>query len=297
MKDFDCIVAVGCSHMFGYEHGSTLGETVPSTDTFVDHMGKHLNLPVHNFSQPGGSNQTILRRLMVALEFLATKKYNALFIIQWTDFTRFETLVSATVYRAEDWPWIRALTELKSKSGSNELNEWAKTFYKLYDDKGLLFESLKNIKHANLEVESAGHLAINCLGDGWDLSQSNLKTDPGYVSSESIGETSAYSQTLRKWYLDNGYQVDETLKEHKIEAYRNNDVHPGRDNIILSLLWKQNGNYKWWLYNKDWTQGLKSFCIEKGLPLGPGGHATESAHRSVFEYLLQDNQFVNLIHG
>ena len=296
MEDFDCIIAVGCSHMFGYEHRSTLGETVPSTDTYADHFGKHLNLPVYNFSQPGASNQTILRRILVALEFLATKKFNALFIIQWTEFTRYETLVPDTVYRAEDWPWLRTMTELTKCSGSDKLTTWAESFYRMYDDKSLLFESLKSIKHANLEIQSAKHKAINCLAHGWDLDSYKFSTDPCYVSSDSIGPTSVYSETLRKWYTDNGYVLDEKLhKEHKTEAYGNTDVPPGKDDIILSLLWKQINDYKWWFYNRGWTYGLKKYCIENGYSLCTKGHPSESAHTSVFEYMLKNNQFMNLL--
>jgi len=294
MKKFDCIVAVGCSHMFGYEHKSTQEETLPSTDTYVDHIGRHLDVPVYNFSQPGASNQTILRRLMIALEFLSIKKLKALLILQWTEFERYETLLSDTVYTSEDWPWIKAWAEMKNKSGSSKLKDWAERFYKLHDSKTLLFESLKSIKHANLEAQASGHLVINCLGDGWHLD--GFENDPGYVSSESISSTSAYSTTLREWYLDNGYALDQTLdQEYAIEAYRNNEAHPTRDNMILSLLWKHITDYNWWFYNKGWSHGLKNFCVEKGYPIGPQGHATESAHRLVFEYLMESNQFLNVL--
>jgi len=282
--------------MFGYEHQSTLGETVPSTDTYVDDLGKHLNLPVYNFSQPGSSNQTILRRLLVALEFLSTKKFKALFIIQWTSLERYETLVPDTVYSTEDWPWLRTKDELNNASGSDKLTTWAENFYRLYESKSLLFESLKSIKHANLEVQSSEHKAINCLAQGWDLDEYDFVKQPGYVSSDSIGSTSAYSETLRKWYTANGYVLDETLhKEHKIEAYQNTDVHPSKDDIILSLLWKQIGNFKWWFYNREWTYGLKKYCEENGHTIGPNGHPMESAHKLVFEYMIKDNQFLNLI--
>ena len=298
MEKFDCIVAVGCSHMFGYEHESTLGGTIPSTDTYVDHLGKHLNLPVYNFSQPGGSNQSILRRLLVALEFIATKNFKALFIVQWTSLERYETLVSETVNRAEDWPWLRTGSELKKNSNSDKLQKWAKDFYRLYDSKSLLFESLKSIKHGNLEVQSSGHQVINCLAHGgeFNLDGYDSVNDPSYVSSDSIGPTSVYSETLRKWYTDNGYVLDETLnKDHNIEAYRNTDAHPSNDNIILSLLWKHIGNYKWWFYNQGWKHGLVKYCIENNYALGPRGHPMESAHRSVFEYMMKDNKFLNLI--
>lgn len=295
MKDFDCIVAVGCSHMFGYEHESTLGGTMPSTDTYVDHLGKHMNLPVYNFSQPGGSNQTILRRLWVALEFLSTKQLKALFILQWTSLERYETLAPETIFNTEDWPWLRTQAELHKDSGSDKLTKWTHDFYGLYDSKSLLYESLKSIKHANLEVNNSGHKAINCLAHGWNLDEYEFANLPGYVSSDSISSDSVYSETLRKWYTDNGYTLDETLhKEHKVEAYSNPSVHVSKDDIILSLLWKQINDYKWWFYNRDWTVGLKKYCIEKGYPLAPHGHPSESAHRSVFEYMIKDNQFINL---
>ena len=77
--------------------------TIPSRETFIDLLGKKLNVPVYNFSQNGASNQTILRRLMVAIEFTQTKKLNPLFVLQWTELERYETLVPDAVYSAADW--------------------------------------------------------------------------------------------------------------------------------------------------------------------------------------------------
>ena len=296
MRKNDCIIAIGCSHTFGCEHRSTENDTIPSKETFIDHLGEKLDLPVYNFSQNGAANQTILRRLMIALEFTQTKKLNPLFILQWTELERYETLVPGTVYSAADWPWIRTNAEIKSKSKKGNLKKWSEDFYRLYESKTLLFESLKSVQHANLELQSLGHPVINCLAEGWNLDGLHLSEHPGFVSSDNVSEKSVYSETLRTWYKENNYVLDKALQdEYKIEAYRNPEAHPSNDDIVLSLLWKQITKHNWWFYNRDWKYGLKDYCKDNDLEIGSEGHALESAHRHVFRYIDQNDQFLNTL--
>ena len=282
--------------MFGCEHKSAENDTIPSRETFIDLLGKKLNVPVYNFSQNGASNQTILRRLMVAIEFTQTKKLNPLFVLQWTELERYETLVPDAVYSAADWPWIRTNAEIKSMSKQSKLKKWSEDFYRLYDSKTLLFESLKSVQHANLQLRDLGYPAINCLAEGWDIDNNNIANHPGFVSSDSISNNSVYSETLRTWYKENDYMLDKDLQdEHNVEAYRNPKAHPTNDDIVLSLLWKQITKYNWWFYNRDWRYGLKDYCKDNNLEIGSNGHALESAHRSVYQYLDQDNQFIDTL--
>ena len=292
----DCIIAIGCSHMFGCEHQSANSDTIPSTDTFIDHIGKKLNLPVYNFSQNGASNQTILRRLMIATEFVRSNNLNPLFVLQWTELERYETLVPAAVYSAADWPWIRTNAEIKSMSNQSQLKKWSEDFYRLYDSKTLLFESLKSVQHANLQLRDMGYPVINCLAEGWDIENHNIEPHPGFVSSDSMSEDSVYSKTLRTWYKENNYVIDQNLQhEHNVEAYSHPDVDATKDDIVLSLLWKHIGEYKWWFYNHDWKYGLKDYCKDNNLEIGSNGHALESAHASVSEYMLKDDQFLHTL--
>lgn len=296
MKDFDCIVAIGCSHMFGCEHSSTKNDTIPSKHTFVNLIGNKLDIPVYNFSQNGASNQTILRRLLVATEFTKANRLNPLFILQWTELERYETLVPASVNSAEDWPWIRTNAEIKRMSNDDKLKRWSEDFYRLYDSKTLLFESLKSVQHANLELKHLDYKVINCLGEGWDLDNINITGHSGFVSSDSVGAGTIYSETLRKWYNDSNYVLDKNMyDEHKVEAYRHPDAHPSKDDIILSLLWKQLADHNWWFYNRDWKYGLKDYCLQNNLQIGPNGHALESAHESVYNFLCKDNQFLDTL--
>jgi len=282
--------------MFGCEHQSANSDTIPSTDTFIDHIGSKLNLPVHNFSQNGASNQTILRRSMIATEFAKANNINPLFVLQWTELERYETLVPAAVYSAADWPWIRTNAEIKSMSKQSQLKKWSEDFYRLYDSKTLLFESLKSVQHANLQLRAMGYTAINCLAEGWDIENHNIEPHPGFVSSDSMSEDSVYSKTLRTWYKDNNYVIDQNLRdEHNVEAYSHPNVDPTKDDIVLSLLWKQIGEYKWWFYNQDWKYGLKDYCKDNNLEIGSNGHALESAHASVSEYMLKGDQFLNTL--
>lgn len=292
----DCIIAIGCSHMFGCEHRSAKGDTIPSTETFIDLLGKKNNVPVYNFSQNGASNQTILRRLLIAIEFTKANKLDPLFVLQWTELERYETLVPDAVYSAADWPWIRTNAEIKSMSKHSKLKEWAENFYRLYESKTLLFESLKSVQHANLLLTDLKHPVINCLAEGWDLDNQNILEHPGFVSSDSISDKSVYSETLRKWYNDNNYVLNKDLQEkHGVEAYNHADARPYKDDIVLSLLWEQITKHNWWFYNHDWQYGLKDYCKEHDLEIGYNGHALENAHQHIFQYIDQDDQFLKTL--
>ena len=296
MQNFNCIIAVGCSHTFGYEHQSTQKGTRPSSDTWIDHIGNKLGLPVFNFSQPGASNQTILRRLIIAMEFARKDDRRPLFILQWTRPERYETYMEETINYAEDWPWLKPSSEINGKSNSPQLKKWSEDFYKLYDDKALMFESLKCIHHANLILKSASFLAVNCLGEGWDLEEFEFKRLSGFVSSSSIANDSVYSNTLRQWYIENGYKKDESLlQNYKVEAYENNEKPAWRDNIIFEILWDQISDNNWWLYNKGFNYGLLDFCVDNNLEIGPEGHAMENAHAAVFKFLDQNDRFLNIL--
>ena len=292
----DSIIAIGCSHMFGCEHQSTNSDSIPSTDTFIDHIGSKLNLPVYNFSQNGASNQTILRRLMIATEFVKANNLNPLFVLQWTELERYETLVPASVNAAADWPWIRTNAEIKSMSNENQLKKWSEDFYRLYDSKTLLFESLKSVHHANLLLTDLKHPVINCLAGGWDIENHNIEPHPGFVSSDSISKDSVYSKTLRSWYKNNNYVPNKDLQEkHGVEAYNHADARPYKDDIVLSLLWEQITKHNWWFYNHDWQYGLKDYCKEHDLEIGSNGHALENAHQHIFQYIDQDDQFLKTL--
>ena len=282
--------------MFGCEHSSTKNDTIPSKHTFVNLIGNKLDIPVYNFSQNGASNQTILRRLLVATEFTKANRLNPLFILQWTELERYETLVPASVNSAEDWPWIRTNAEIKRMSNDDKLKRWSEDFYRLYDSKTLLFESLKSVQHANLELKHLDYKVINCLAEGWDLDNINITGHSGFVSSDSVGAGTIYSETLRKWYNDSDYVLDKNMyDEHKVEAYRNPDAHPSKDDIILSLLWKRLADHNWWFYNRDWKYGFKDYCLQNNLQIGPNGHALENAHESVYNFLCKDNQFLDTL--
>ena len=294
MQKIDCIIAIGCSHMFGCEHSSTKNDTTPSTTTYVDLIGKKLSLPVFNFSQNGASNQSILRRLLIALEFATKRNLKPFFILQWTEFERYETLVPSAVYRAADWPWIRTNAEIKNKSKDTLLKDWAENFYRLYDTKTLLYETLQSIQHANSLLETQKHPVINCLAEGWRLD--GIESHPGFVSSDTMDARSVYSQTLRDWYKEHDYQLDHTLLDkHKVESYTIEDTPPHKDDIVLSLLWNRIEKYNWWFYEHDWQYGLKDYCRDNDLDLGPNGHALESAHEAIYHYLIDGDKFLRYL--
>jgi hypothetical protein len=188
------------------------------------------------------------------------------------------------------------MAELHNKSSSDTLTRWSEDFYKLYGGKTLLFETLKSIEHANLELRLQGFDALNCLAQGWDLNSYNFESHPAFVSSRSVDPECDYSKTLRTWYIDKGYEQHKGLSaEHNVEAYQKENADAHSDDIVLSLLWDKVRDNNWWLYDQGWTHGLKRFCLENNLEIGPDGHPMESAHEFVYRYMMDNKHFVNMI--
>lgn len=296
-KSYDSIIAIGCSHMYGYEHANTKNNQNPSTETWINHIGKNLDLPVYNFSLPGASNQTILRRLYFAIEFAKTQNLSPLFILQWTGLERYETYVQSAHYVCKEWPWLRTLGELLENSGSKKLTAWAKNFYKLFGEQTLLFESLKSIDHANILLNTNGYKTINCLAHGWDLDSIDFPHVTHYVASSEFEKNNPYNFTVEKIYLDKSFLHNETMKkENSIDGYVSVGNQNFKHDALFSLLWKNIDSYTWWHYNAEaYTVGLKKFCIDHGLEFGPEGHPMESANYYVAKHMLNNRNFTNLL--
>ena len=296
-KSYDSIITIGCSHMFGYEHSSTENNQKPSIDTWVNVIGNHLDLPVYNFSLPGASNQTILRKLFFAIEFAKSQNLSPLFILQWSSFERYETYVQSAYYNCKEWPWLKTLGELLKNSGNKKLTTWAKNFYKLFDDQTLLFESLKAIDHANILLNSHGYKTINCLAHGWDLESIDLPHITHYVASNSIERNNPYNSTVEKIYIDKNFLLNESIKkENDVIGYISTGDQKIKYEAFFDLLWKNIDSYAWWHYDSiPYTVGLKKFCVKNNLELGPEEHPMESANLTVAKYLLNSKSFNNLL--
>lgn len=294
---YDSIIPIGCSHMYGYEHASTENNQKPSVDTWVNIIGKHLNLPVYNFSKPGGSNQSVLRRLYFAIEFAKTKKLNPLFVLQWTSYERYETYVQSAYYKCQEWPWLRTLAELLDNSRDKNLKAWAKSFYKIFEDQTLFFESLKAIDHANVLLKSNNYKTINCLAQGWNLELLDIPYVTHYISSSEIERNSPYNSTAEKIYVDKNFLLNKEMeKQHDIVGYISKGYENYRYEAFFELLWKNIDSYAWWHYDSTpYTVGLKKFCIKNNLELGPEGHPMESANLTVAKYLLNNKSFNSLL--
>lgn len=296
-KTYDSIVAIGCSHMFGYEHVSTENNQKPSTETWVNYIGKKLNLPVYNYSMPGSSNQTILRRLYFAMESSRRQGLTPLFILQWTSLERYETYVQDAYFRCQDWPWLKTMTEVLAKSKSKPLEDWAKRFYKLFDEQTTFFESLKAIDHANLLLKSSNYKTINCLAQGWNFDELKIPQTTHYVSSTVIEKNTDYNSILEKIYIEKNFLLNTDLeKNYNVVGYISTGDKKVRYDAFLELLWKNIEKYSWWHYDHEpFTVGLKKFCTKNSLELGPERHPMESANRYVSEYAWNNNNFRKLL--
>lgn len=269
--------------MYGYEHASTNNNKQPSTHTWIDLLGQHLDLPVHNCSVPGASNQTILRRLQLAINYCERRWLNPLFVLQWTEFTRYETAASVANFKVEDWPYIRPNLEIDKRSDSGDCFEWAQQFYDLFDDGALYYETTKAIEHAN--AIAAKYHVLNCYAHKWNL--------PKWQSQFVEGDHK--NQIIYK-ELDDIYEdeldasVNYDIIKHGVRAWDSPNTTAN-----IHLMWKRINRYAWW----SWPEhvGLKPWCEHNGLELGARGHPMESANRTAFETAISNSEFMRLIKG
>ena len=279
---YDCIIPIGCSHMYGYEHTSTNNNTQPSSDTWINLLGQHLDLPVYNCSLPGASNQTILRKLQLAINYCEQRNLNPLFILQWTEFTRYETTSNIANFIVEDWPYIRPGVEIRKASKDKNCSKWAQDFYQLFDDNTLYYETTKTIEHANA-IASKYHV-VNCYANCWDIPKWHTQ----YVEGNR-GNQIVYI-SLNDIYKDelDAIMEHDMLKKHNVQTWNSPDTTAN-----IHLMWKRINNYAWW----KWPEhvGFKTWCVNNGLELGPEKHPMESANRIAFEYAVNDNQFMSLL--
>jgi len=293
-KKYNCLIAIGCSHMFGSEHKSTNNNKQPSTETWANHLGNYLNLPVYNFSIPGASNQTILRRLYISLDFVASHKLNPLFVLQWATTDRFELFSQSAYNVCQDWPWLSTLGEVLKKSGNQTLQEIAKHFYKAFDSLSCFYETLKSVEHANLILSNKNFLAINCLGSGWPTE--TLKHPMTEFVRHFDTPSGIYERTLESILKNLGANKDIDMEKYNVVGYKSHEINPLYSNAVFSLLWKNILKYPWWLYHDDTFQtGLRKFVIDNNWPLGPDNHPLEHANKMAFEYMISQTAFLDLL--
>jgi len=299
MNYYNCIIAIGCSGMFGYEHITTNNNQTPSEEIWVNFIGKKLDLPVYNFSMPGGSNQTILRRIYFAIEFAKKQNLNPLFILQWTSLQRYETYLTDAYYKCNDWPWIRPLAELSHASNNKSLTKWAKNFYDLFDDQTLMFESIKNIDHGNLLLYKEQYGVINCLYSNWNHDEINIEHNTHFVASNSVERNNPYNVTLENKYREKNFTFNQPLmRDHETIGYISHSKDKIKYEAFNNILWNSIENYPWWHYNKNpFTHGLLDFTLENNLPIGPLGHPLELANRLIADYAWGNDQFQHLLNN
>lgn len=269
--------------MYGYEHASTNNNTVPSQHTWVDLLGQSMRLPVYNCSVPGASNQTILRRLQVALNYCERRFISPLFILQWSEFTRYETAAEVANFKCEDWPYIRPNLEIDKRSDSGDLYEWASEFYQLFDDGALYYETTKAIDHANA-IASRYHV-INCFAHRWDTPKWQSQFVQGDHKQQLV-----FDELAHVYENELDCTVNTDLLSHGVQAFNSEDTTAN-----IHLMWKRINRNAWW----EWPEhiGLKPWCAALGLELGPRGHPMESANRTAFEYAYDNSRFKQLLKG
>lgn len=109
----------------------------PSNYAWPSLIGQRLSLPVHNFARPGASNKEILLSVINA-----DIKQDDLVIVCWTHVNR-SCLIS------DDGSIIQIFPKATISQ--------AKSFYKLYDIKNLIIDSLLEISHANAILANKGY--------------------------------------------------------------------------------------------------------------------------------------------
>ena len=282
---YDCIIPIGCSHMYGAEHQSTNNLTNPSKDTWVDLIGRHMDLPVYNCSAPGASNQTILRRLQLAIDYCKRRNLNPLFILQWSQYHRYETIAECAYNVCEDFPYIRPYLEIFNSSSNTEVTSWSHNFYKLFDDSSLFYETTRVIEHANLLTQNFS--VINCLAHSW-------KDKPVFKSQFVEGDRrkdQIVFEALDDIYNDLNCNVSLKLKKYNVRGY---DCPTTTAN--LHLMWENIEKNNWWHWDEEpYTTGLKHWCEERNLELGPKKHPLESANKIAFEFAMKNKSFTNMI--
>ena len=281
---YDCIIPIGCSHMYGYEHASTNNDKNPSNKTWVDYIGRHLSLPVFNCSVTGASNQTIYRRLHLAIEYCKKRNLNPIFILQWTAYIRYETIAECTYFKTRDWPYIRPWVEKQMYASKDlEVYNWSDAFYKLFDDAGLFYETTRVIEHCNLLAQE--YKVINCISHGWD----QLPTFKSqFVKGDQTNQI--VFEVLDDIYKELGYEIDKKMLKYGVHAYIAKDT-----NANLHLMWKNIESYDWWHWDIPYKVGMNTWCKNNKLEIGPRGHAMESANKIASEYAINNTNFLDLI--
>lgn len=100
-KQFDCIYANGCSWTFGSElrnpdHPNVKSDFSPQHDTYRQSknwatlLATGFNVPVHNGSVAGGSNDRILRTSIKDINRLVQQGHRPFVVIAWSQLHRFE---------------------------------------------------------------------------------------------------------------------------------------------------------------------------------------------------------------
>lgn len=290
------IIAIGCSHMYGMEHTSTDNNTKPSDEVWASLLAKQHGIPVFNFSLCGASNQTIFRRLLLALKFVRDNNFDPFFILQWTSFERSEFASMDAKFVTRDWPHIRFLDELTLNSNNTQTKLLAEHYYKAIDDLGLLTDSLNVIEHANLLLDKYNFQRLNCNGNEWDFS--SIYNHDIYVYDQSQYTPGEYHKTLEQFLNEYSYTINLDMKQkYNITSYSKTEnlLHGSAETLIL---YKSIMDYPWHHWNNIEFRGLKKFAVVNNYPLGPHLHPLELANLKAFEEFqnsMSYNQFLNFL--
>ena len=128
-------VAFGCSHTWG--RGILLediGDTLPSSASWVQVLSRKFNIPVLNLSTVGGSNLLILHAIRNH-----PWQVGDIALVQWTYFKRSTIFDNETIFR-----------HVLSGNIDNKDKEYIKQFYMLYPDYHIEYMNLQHIEHAYL---------------------------------------------------------------------------------------------------------------------------------------------------
>lgn len=223
------IVTCGCSWAEGY--GTTNKENRVSTL-----FAKHFGAEDINLSEGGGSNQMIFRKTIDWIHENTDKLNDTLFLIGWTESTRFEfkhpqTLLNRPEREYEKIDIMSILVDNKPESWTTrEFNHWKFYFKNLFSEEEYVQKtnhfiiSLQNI----FENNNIDNIMFNSIGK---LKELTTKYFPKYLN--------VYDSLVDISWEDfcGGHYIDLELKNKDISYYAKNDGHPN-----------DKGNKEWFEY-------------------------------------------------
>tara|TARA_B100001939_G_scaffold240512_2_gene208034 strand:+ start:451 stop:1191 length:741 start_codon:yes stop_codon:yes gene_type:complete len=233
------LVTCGCSWTEGYGtsdyHVSNDG-IAKSNNRLSTLLSNHLKIQDINLSEGGGSNQMIFRKIINWINDNEDKVNETLFLIGWTESSRFEFLHPGQISKRPERDWekidiMSVMVENKPETWTNEeFKHWEFYFKNLFTQREYVEKtnqyifSLQNI----FENKNIDYLMFNSIGKLKEMTESYFPN-----------QLKIYDKLVDISWEDfcGGHYIDLELNDKDISFYAKNDGHPN-----------DKGNKKWFEY-------------------------------------------------